>query len=76
MTLDGEITEVTTPPNQANSHRCITIWLPETEEHVEMTFLVEDFQKAGLGEGDKVTVKVDKKFDVDAMAQDLFKGKI
>ncbi len=41
-----------------------------------MTFLMEDFQKAGLEEGDKITIKVDKKFDIDAMAQDLFKGKI
>ncbi|HAX45391.1 MAG TPA: hypothetical protein DCX78_00995 [Nitrospina sp.] len=76
MTLDGEITEVTSPPNKADRLRCVTIWVPETEEHIEMTFLMEDFQKAGLDEGDKITIKVDKKFDIDAMAQDLFKGKI
>ncbi len=76
MTLDGEITEVTSPPNNADRLRCVTIWVPETEEHIEMTFLMEDFQKAGLDEGDKITIKVDKKFDIDAMAQDLFKGKI
>ncbi len=76
MTLDGEITEVTSPPNKADRLRCVTIWVPETEEHIEMTFLMEDFQKAGLEEGDKITIKVDKKFDIDAMAQDLFKGKI
>ena len=76
MTLDGEITEVTSPPNKADRLRCVTIWAPETEEHIEMTFLMEDFQKAGLDEGDKITIKVDIKFDIDAMAQDLFKGKI
>ncbi len=76
MTLDGEITEVTSPPNKADRLRCVTIWDTETEEHIEMTFLMEDFQKAGLEEGDKITIKVDKKFDIDAMAQDLFKGKI
>ncbi len=76
MTLDGEITEVTSPPNKADRLRCVTILAPETEEHIEMTFLMEDFQKAGLDEGDKITIKVDKKFDIDAMAQGLFKGKI
>ena len=76
MTLDGEITEVTSPPNKADRLRCVTIWVPETEEHIEMTFLMEDFQKAGLDEGDKITIKVDKKFDIDTMAQGLFKGKI
>ena len=76
MTLDGEITEVTSPPNKADRLRCVTIWAPETEEHIEMTFLMEDFQKAGLDEGDKITIKVDKKFDIDATAQGLFKGKI
>jgi hypothetical protein len=29
-----------------------------------------------LNEGDKITIKVEKKFDIDAMAQDLFKGKL
>ena len=76
MTLDGEITEVTYPPNKSDRVRCVTFWIPETEEHVDMTFLMEDFKKAGFVEGDQITIKVDKKFDIDAMAQDLFKGKI
>ena len=37
---------------------------------------MEDFKKESLGEGDQITIRVDKKFDIDAMAQDLFKGKI
>ena len=45
MRLDGEITEVTSPPNKADRFKCVTIWVPQIEEHVEMTFLVEDFQK-------------------------------
>ena len=76
MTLEGEITEVTSPPNKADRQKSITIWIPTTEEHIEMTFPMESFQKEDLGEGDQITIKVDKKFDIDAMAQDLFKGKI
>ena len=76
MTLDGEITEVTTPPNKADRFKCVTIWVPQIEEHLEMTFPMEGFQKEGLCEGDLITIKIDKKFDIDAMAQDLFKGKI
>ena len=76
MRLDGEITEVTSPPNKADRFKCITIWVQQIEEHVEMTFPIEDFQKEDLGEGDQITIKIDKKFDIDAMAQNLFKGKI
>ncbi|KMP10371.1 hypothetical protein UR09_06465 [Candidatus Nitromaritima sp. SCGC AAA799-A02] len=75
MTLDGEITEVTSPPNKADRFRAVTIWIPETEEHVEMTFDMEELKKTGFTEGDQITIKVDKKFDIDAMARDLFKGK-
>jgi hypothetical protein len=30
ISLDGEITEVTTPPNKADQFRELTIWVPET----------------------------------------------
>lgn len=76
MTLDGEITEVTNPPNKADRFKCITIWIPQTEEHIEMNFPIESFQKEDLNEGSEITIKIAKKFDIDAMAQDLFKGKI
>ena len=76
MTLDGEITEITSPPNKADRFRGITIWVPATEEHTEITLPVEDFKKAGLAEGDQIAIKLEKKFDIDAMAQDLFKGKL
>ena len=76
MRLDGEITEVASPPNKADRFKCVTIWVPQIEEHVEMTFPMEEFQKESLGEGDQITIKIDKKFDIDNMARDLFKGKI
>ena len=71
--LEGEITEVNTPPNKADQFRELTIWVPETGEHVEMTCSVHDFKKADLEEGNKITIKIEKKFDVDALAQDFFK---
>ncbi len=61
MTLDGEITEVTSPPNKADRFRCVTVWVPATEEHTEITLPVEDFKKTGLSEGDQITIKVEKK---------------
>ena len=33
--LEGEITELTTPPNKADQFRELTIWIPETGEHIE-----------------------------------------
>ncbi len=61
MTLDGEITEITSPPNKADRFRGITIWVPATEEHTEITLPVEDFKKAGLAEGDQIAIKLEKK---------------
>lgn len=71
--VDGEITEVTIPPNKADQFREITIWLPESEEHVEMTVPLTEFQSAGFVEGDKISVKLEKKFDIDSLTQDLMK---
>ena len=76
MTLDGEITEIASPPNKADRFKNVTIWIQTTEEQAEITFPAEDFKNMDLSEGDKITIKVEKKFDIDAMAQDLFKGKI
>ena len=71
--VDGEITEITTPPNKADQFRDVTIWLPETEEHVEFKFFLETFQSAGFAEGDKISIKLEKKFDIDSLTQDLMK---
>jgi hypothetical protein len=71
--VDGEITEINTPPNKADQFRDVTIWLPETEEHVEFRFFLETFQSAGFTEGDKISIKLEKKFDIDSLTQDLMK---
>ena len=64
MTLDGEITEITSPPNKADRFRGITIWVPATEEHTEITLPVEDFKKAGLAEGDQIAIKLEKNIGI------------
>lgn len=71
--IEGEITEVSTPPNKADQFREVTIWLPESEEHIEMTFPLTEFQSAGFAEGDKISIKVEKKFDIDSLTRDLLK---
>ncbi|MFQ5449606.1 MAG: hypothetical protein ACE5E9_03205 [Nitrospinaceae bacterium] len=73
ITLDGEITEVTCPPNRAHQFRAVTIWLSESEEHVELTLGLSDFQDSGMGVGDKISIKVEKKFDIDSLTKDLLK---
>ncbi len=74
LVMDGEITEVTAPPNKADQFRSVTIWVPDTEDHLEFTFFLTEYQKAGLEVGDKITIKLEKKFDIDALTQDLLKG--
>ena len=71
--LEGEITEISTPPNKADQFRELTIWIPETGEHLEMSCNIHDFQKAELEEGNKISIKIEKKFDVDALTRDFFK---
>ncbi len=71
ITLDGEIMELTSPPNKAGTLRSMTIWLPEAEEHIEFTFNLDDLIKSGLKEGDMLTIKFDKKLDIDTLAQNL-----
>jgi hypothetical protein len=73
ITLDGEITEITSPPNKADQFRSVTIWLPESEEHVELTLGLEEFKKSGMVIDDKITIKIDKKFDIDSLTQNLLK---
>lgn len=71
--VDGEITEISCPPNKADQFREIKIWLPESEEHVEMTVPLTEFQSAGFNEGDKISIKLEKEFDLDSLTQDLMK---
>ncbi len=71
--LEGEITEVNTPPNKADQFRELTIWVPETGEHVELTCYIHDVKNAGLEEGSKISIKIEKKFDIDSLTQNFFK---
>ena len=73
IVLEGEITEVNTPPNKADQFRELTIWVPETGEHVEITCYVHEIQKAEFEEGSKISIKIEKKFDVASLARDLLK---
>ncbi len=74
ITLEGEITDVACPPNKADVYRTVTVWLPETQEHMEFTFNLQDFQKSTMKEGDKIRIQIDKAFDVDALTRDIFKN--
>ena len=71
--LEGEITEVNTPPNKADQFRELTIWIPETGEHLELTCNIHEIKNAGLEEGNKVSIKIEKKFDIDSLTRDLLK---
>jgi len=71
--LEGEISEINTPPNKADQFRELSIWIPETEEHVELTCFMHEVQKAGLEEGSKISIKIEKKFDIDSLTRDLLK---
>ena len=73
ISLDGEITEVTTPPNKADQFRELTIRVPETGEHIELTCFIHELQKSGLEEGSQISIKIEKKFDVDSLTRDLLK---
>ncbi len=74
--LEGEITQTTVPPNKAETERDITIWVQQTENEIEMTFSLEVFQKYQFQVGDKLSIQIDKKLDIDAMARDFFKKDI
>lgn len=71
--LEGEISEINTPPNKADQFRELSIWIPETEEHMELTCFMHEVQKAGLEEGSKISIKIEKKFDIDSLTRDLLK---
>ena len=73
IVLDGEITELTAPPNKADHFRELTIWIPETGEHIEMTCYVHEVQKAGFEEGSQISIKIEKKLDIDSLTRDLLK---
>jgi hypothetical protein len=71
--LEGEITQTTVPPNKAEQEREITIWIQQIESEIEMTFSLEVFQEYQFAVGDKLSIKIEKQLDIDAMARDFFK---
>ena len=71
--LEGEITQTTIPPNKAELERQVTIWIQQIESEIEMTFSLEVFQKYEFQVGDKLSIKIEKQLDIDAMAQHFFK---
>lgn len=71
--LEGEITETSVPPNKAEVERDVTIWVQQTENEIEVTFSLDQFQKYKFEVGDKLSIQIDKKLDIDAMARDFFK---
>ncbi|MCZ6513874.1 MAG: hypothetical protein O6857_08105 [Nitrospinae bacterium] len=71
--LEGEITHTAVPPNKADQAREITIWIQQIESEIEMTFSLEVFQKYEFQVGDKLSIKIEKQLDIDAMARDFFK---
>ena len=71
--LEGEITQTSVPPNKADVERDVTIWVQQTENEIEVTFSLEEFQKHQFEVGDKLSIQIDKKLDIDAMARNFFK---
>ena len=73
--LEGEITETATPPNKAGSLKTVSIWFADTQETMDFTFQLDQFKNSELKVGDKVTIQIDKQFDVNAFTENLFKTK-
>lgn len=71
--LEGEVTQIAAPPNKADQFRVVTIWVPETEDEIAITLPLNEFKKYQFQEGDKLSIRIEKQFDIDRLAQDLFK---
>ena len=72
--MEGEITEIACPPNKADVLRTVSIWFQQTEEEMDFTLDLEEFKKSQMKVGDKVTIQIDKRFDVDSFTNELFKN--
>ena len=71
--LEGEITQTSVPPNKAEIERDVTIWIQQLESEIDLTFSLETFQEYQFEVGDKLSIKIQKQLDIDAMARDFFK---
>ncbi len=69
--LEGEITEINSPPNKADQFREVIVWLTQSEEHVEFTLTLEDYKSSGFQTGDKISLSLEKKLDIDSLTRDL-----
>ena len=73
INMDGEVTEINNPPNRSADFREVTIWVDDTEEHIEMTINLAALKNSGIEVGSKISIKLDRKFDIDSLTQDLMK---
>ena len=72
--LEGEITETSIPPNKAELERELTIWVETTENEINLTVTLETFKQYDFKVGDKLSIQIDKRLDIDRLTQDLLKG--
>lgn len=72
--LEGEITETTVSPNKAELERELTIWVETTENEINLTVTLEAYKQYGFQVGDKLSIQIDKRLDIDKLTQDLLKG--
>lgn len=70
--LNGEITEISSPPNQTAVKRTVVIWLDKTEESMDFTLDLEDLKTTPMKVGDKITIQIDKRFDANSLTPKNF----
>jgi len=73
IVLEGEITQIKIAPNKAEYERELVIWIEESSNEIELTLDMNTFQKYQFEVGDKLSIKVEKQMDFDALARDFFK---
>lgn len=73
IVLEGEITQIKIAPNKAQYERELVIWIEESSNEIELTLDMNTFQKYQFEVGDKLSIKVEKQMDFDALARDFFK---
>jgi len=73
IVLEGEITQIKIAPNKAEYERELLIWIEESTNEIELTLDMNTFQKYQFEVGDKLSIKVEKQMDFDALARDFFK---
>lgn len=73
IVLEGEITQIKIAPNKAEYEREVVIWIEESSNEIELTLDMNTFQKYQFEVGDKLSIKVEKQMDFDALARDFFK---